>query len=96
MDLNVTQAMWFMVEKLVRMNKWGGAHTELRNLTKGMPSHFTQSRDGKRVIEKALKELTRSKFLLSKTSTGEIHVSLNQRKAKEILQFYEKNVSLKQ
>lgn len=85
------RVMLLVVTKLIRMNKWGGAHTELRNLTKGLPHHFTSSKKGKRLIQSAIKELAKKEFLIVKPSTKELHVSLNPRKVKEIKRFYEKH-----
>lgn len=84
------KVMRLMVTKLIRMDKWGGAHTEIRNLTKGLPQHFTSSKKGKKIIQKAIKELIRKEFLIIKPSTRELHVSLNPRKMRKIKQFYEK------
>lgn len=82
--------MWFILVKLTNMKKFGGAHTSLRNITKGLPSSITANRDGKKLIQESVKELSRNEFLLAKPSTGEIHISLNPRKIKEIREFIEK------
>lgn len=73
-----------IIRKLVRWQKWGGAHTE--NILKGLPSHLR----GDKNTKQALKELEKDKWLISAKKTGEIHYSLNPEKADEILQFYEK------
>lgn len=74
-----------ILRKLMAMKpaKWGASHTEERNLTKGLPSHLI----GSKVTKKAIKELYQLGFLLSKKSTGSIHVSLNPAKMKEIFEF---------
>lgn len=84
------KVMRLIITKLVRMDKWGGAHTELRNLTKGLPQNFTSSKKGKKIIQKAIKELIKKEFLIIKPSTRELRVSLNPRKVRKIKQFYEK------
>ncbi|MEK6826800.1 MAG: hypothetical protein AABX08_03180 [Nanoarchaeota archaeon] len=87
MEKEVNQVMWHMISKLIRMEKIGGAHTEITNLPKGLPLHFTSNKKGKKIIQKAIKELFNKGYLLQKPSTGEIHVSLNSRKLKEIEEF---------
>jgi len=74
-----------ILRKLMAMKppKWGNSHTEERNLAKGLPSHLV----GAKVTKEAIKELHKLGFLLSKKSTGEIHVSLNPEKMKEIFEF---------
>ena len=79
--------MWLILSKLNRMDKIGGSHTEINNLYKSLPTHFKASSQGKKKIQKALKELFRREYLLQKPSTGEIHVSLNPRKIKDIEEF---------
>jgi len=73
-----------IVKKMVNWNKWGGAHTE--NILKGLPSHLRGAKETKKV----LKELEKNEWLLPVKKTGEIHYSLNPRKADEILRFYER------
>ncbi len=63
--------------------KWGASHTEERNLFKGLPKHLI----GRRETQKALKELYHYQFILCSVKTGEIHISLNPEKKKEIEQF---------
>ena len=63
--------MKFFLKKLINRNIWGGKHTEIKNITKGLPKHI-------RGI-KAIKE-----FITAKMATGEIHITLNPRKKKEI------------
>jgi hypothetical protein len=69
---------------------WGGKHTEEKNLLKALPKHLR----GEKVTDEAMKELYRLDFLFSKPSTGEIHISLNPRKKKEIFEFLERNKGL--
>ena len=73
-----------IVRKLVRWNKWGGAHTE--NILNGLPRHLR----GDKLVKEALKELEKDGWLVSVKKTGEIHYHLNSKKANEILQFYER------
>lgn len=73
-----------IIRKLVRWQKWGGAHTE--NILKGLPKHLI----GEKIVKEVLKELERDEWLLSANKTGEVHYWLNQKKTNEILQFYEK------
>lgn len=73
--------------KLINLDMWGGKHTEETNLRKCIPKHLR----GKKVTDKALKELLQLGFLHEKISTGEIHVSLNPNKKKEIYEFLKNN-----
>ncbi len=52
-----------------------------------MPTQFSTSPKGKRIIKKAIKQLINNGFMLAKPSTGEVHVSLNTKKKKEIIEF---------
>ena len=81
------EVMWFILVKLTNMGKFGGSHTALRNIEKGLPSSLTSNNNGKKLIREAIKELSRKEFLLAKPSTREIHVNLNPKKTKEIREF---------
>ena len=76
-----------IIRKLVRWQKWGGAHTE--NIRNGLPTHLR----GDKIVKEILKELEKDEWLLPAKKTGEIHYSLNPKKTDEILQFYEKYCS---
>ena len=82
MDLQLTIMKRFL-RKLVNLNIWGGRHTEIKNLQKALPDHLRGTKEHK----KAIKELVNLGFLNTKVSTGEIHVSLNSHKQKEIYNF---------
>ena len=71
------------LRKLVNLNIWGGRHTEIKNLPKALPSHLRGTKESK----KAIKELINREFIKIKPSTGEIHISLNSHKQKEIFEF---------
>jgi len=74
------------LRKLINLNMWGGKHTESKNLLKALPKHLR----GEKITNDTIKELYNLEFLLSKPSTGEIHISLNPRKKREIVGFLEK------
>jgi len=82
MDIQ-TAIMKRFLRKLVNLNIWGGRHTEMRNLQKSLPDHLRETKEHK----KAIKELINKGFLNVKPSTGELHVSLNSHKQKEIFEF---------
>ena len=82
MDLQIIIMKRFL-RKLVNLNIWGGRHTEIKNLQKALPGHLRGTKEHK----KAIKELIKREFLKTKPSTGEIHVSLNSHKQKEIFEF---------
>lgn len=77
----------FILRKLIDIRKIGGAHTSVFNLSKGLPNHIRSNKKGQKAIKQAIKELINERFLLSKPSTGEQHVSINPRKLKEIKEF---------
>ena len=84
MDIGVIKRI--IIESLITPPRWGGRHTELRNIKKGFPSNIYNSKEGQKLIDKAIKELINSSLLLCKKSTGELHVSLNPRMKKEIME----------
>ena len=67
--------------------KWGASHTEEKNLLKAFVKHIR----GTKQVKKALEELYKMEFINKYKKTGEIHVSLNIRKKKEIEEFLEEN-----
>ncbi|OYT40810.1 hypothetical protein B6U80_02350 [Candidatus Pacearchaeota archaeon ex4484_26] len=75
--------MKIFLRKLVNLNIWGGRHTELINLKKSLPKHLR----GERITKKSLDELVKREFIITKISIGEIHISLNPHKNKEIYDF---------
>ena len=81
--------MKLILERLLNMDKWGGAHSELNRVRKSLPSHLF-GKKSKKLIEKSFKNLVNLGFLFVKPSTGELHISLNPRMKKEILEFIEK------
>lgn len=82
MDLEKAIMKRFL-RKLVNLNIWGGRHTEIKNLQKALPDHLRGTKEHKR----AVKELIKKGFFNVKPSTGEMHVSLNSHKQKEIFEF---------
>lgn len=82
MDLEIVIMKRFL-RKLINLNIWGGRHTEIKNLQKALPDHLRGTKEHK----KAIKELINKEFLNVKPSTGELHISLNTHKQKEIFEF---------
>lgn len=82
-----------ILQKLARADVWGGKHTPLGFIIKGIPEHYHNTHKGKRAIEKAIKELLNDAWVLLPTKrTGkgsDDHISLNPRKVNEIKQFLE-------
>ncbi|MAG07723.1 hypothetical protein CMI46_02810 [Candidatus Pacearchaeota archaeon] len=62
-----------ILKKLFRHRYIGARHTEVRNAMRGFPSHLLKE------ARNEIKDLIKEKLLLSKMSTGEIHISLNPR-----------------
>lgn len=92
MPNGVIKIMVLIISKLTRMDKWGGSHTEITNLTKGLPEQYKRDKTGKKIIQKAIEELIKNEFLIVKKSTGEIHVSLNPKKKEEMYNFMTRNL----
>ena len=82
---DVKVVMWYILVRLKNMKKWGGAHSELRRVLKSLPNHIS----GRKIVEKAVKELMKLEFIMIYKKTGEDHVSLNPRKVREINYFIE-------
>ncbi len=76
-----------MLDYLIRFKpaKWNASHTEEKNLFKKFPTHMR----GTKEVKQALEELYRMEFINRYMKTGEVHVSLNIRKKKEIEEFLE-------
>ena len=83
MELSKEQIKARIIKKLVRWKKWGGSHTE--NIFNGLPRHL----HGEKVVQEVLHDLIQEQWLLAAIKTGERHYSLNRRKTKEFLKFYE-------
>ena len=84
-----------ILQKLIRSNIWGGKHTPLDFVIKSVPEHYRNMHKGKKVIEKALKELSNDEWIniIAKRTgkSSDEHLSLNPRKISEIRQFMENN-----
>jgi hypothetical protein len=52
--------------------RWGAAHTEERNIFKGLPKHII----GKKETKNQLEELYKMGFIKKYKKTNEIHISL--------------------
>jgi len=83
-----------ILQKLVRANIWGGKHTPLDFVTKGIPEHYRNTHPGRKAVEKVLKDLINAEWIIilaKRTGRGsDDHVSLNPRKVSEIKQFLER------
>lgn len=67
-----------ILKKLFKHRFIGGKHTEIRNAMKGFPPHLLKE------VKKEILNLIKEGYLLSKPSTGEIHISLDPRMLDEI------------
>ena len=83
-----------ILQKLVRANMWGGKHTPLDFVVKGIPEHYRNTHKGKKAVERAFKELTNGGWIYTsakRTGKGSNeHISLNPKKVSEIRLFLEK------
>lgn len=75
----------FILRKLARHRIWMHKHTNIHNLPKGLPDYLR----GRKEIKKAIKNLLKEKFLLSKPTNYGLEISLNIKKKKEIENFIE-------
>lgn len=82
-----------VLQKLVRENMWGGKHTPLTFIKKGIPELYRNTHQGRKTIEEALRQLISQEWILIPSKRtgkgGEAHISLNPRKVAEIKQFLE-------
>lgn len=69
-----------MIRMLKNKKKYGGAHTETIHLRNCVPKHLR----GEKVVDEAIRDLFSKGILYNKTSTGELHCSLDTGKLKEI------------
>ena len=67
-----------ILKKLFRHRIIGGKHVSIRNAIKGFPPYLLKN------AKRQVIYLIKKNFLIAKPSTGEVHVSLNTRKLKEI------------
>lgn len=70
--------------KLARHNRWGGKHTELINVRSALPQ------DARGQAEELAKELADEGLLTWLKKTGQIHISLNPHKKREIMERVQK------
>lgn len=84
-----------ILQKLIRANIWGGKHTPLDFVLKGLPDHYRNTHKGMKVIDATVKELVKDGWINLETKrTGkgtDEHVSLNPRKVAEIGEYLETN-----
>jgi len=73
----------FILRKLARHRMWMHKHTSIHNLPKGLPDYMRSSKE----VKKAIEELLKSGFLLSKPTNYGLEVSLNIKKKKQIEDF---------
>jgi len=80
-----------ILQKLVRGNIWGGKHTHIDFIFKGIPEDYRNTHKGKKVVERVLRELSNDGWVIvlaKRTGKGsDNHISLNPRKISEIKQF---------
>jgi len=80
MEETKEQIKKFILRKLIRKRMWLHKHTSIHNIPKGLPEYL---RNGKEV-KKAIEELLKEEFLLSKPTNYGLEISLNVRRKIEI------------
>lgn len=73
--------------KLTEHRYWQHKHTSIHNLPKGLPQNLRNTG----LIDKAIKDLIKNGWLLTKPTDYGLEISLNVRMKKEIEEFIEKN-----
>ena len=79
----LTQVEKFILEKMLRLGCIGGKHTSEDNIPKGLPKHMYGN------VKKALKNLIRQGYVIPKTTSYGLQVSLNSKRIAEIKQILE-------
>lgn len=83
----------FILRKLIRADVWGGKHTPLEFVRKGVPDNFRMSQMGKRTLRGALQELANDGWIIARVKrTGKgssVHISLNPDNVECIMKFVE-------
>ncbi len=83
-EINREQLKAHILYKLARHRRWGGKHTELIHARSALP------REHQMEAESLSRELANDGFLIWLPKTGQIHISLNPRRKKEIVEMVEK------
>ena len=77
-----------ILKKLFDQRCWMHKHFNINNISQGLPPHARDSR----IIKKAVDDLIKNKWLLSKPTHYGLELSLNIDKKKEIEEYIEKNL----
>ncbi len=77
-----------ILKKLFDQRCWMHKHFSINNLQQGLPSHARDSR----IIKKAVDELIKSNWLLSKQTFYGLELSLNINKKKDIEEYIERKL----
>jgi|GEM_PF-317866 len=83
-EISREQLKAHILYKLARHRRWGGKHTELIHARSALP------REHQMEAESLAHELANDGFLIWLPKTGQVHISLNSRKKKEIVEMVEK------
>ncbi len=76
-------AMKTILRRLLNKRRIGGKHTEEKNVFRFAKN---LSREEQKQLEEDYKWCIKAEWIILKKSTGEVHISLNPRKLKEILE----------
>lgn len=77
-----------ILKKLFDQRCWMHKHFNINNIQQGLPSHARDSR----IIKKAIDDLIKLGWLLSKPTHYGLELSLNIEKKKDIEEYIEKNL----
>ena len=87
-DIKLSKQIKKVLETLLNKKIIGGKHTEEKNIFKRL-KHL--SKEENKIALKEWLWCVKEELILQKKSTGQIHVSLNPRKMKEILELIDEN-----
>lgn len=86
--IDVEKIKLHILKKLSDQGCWMHKHFNINNIPKGLPPHARDSR----IIKKAISELIKSEWLLSKPTYYGLELSLSINKKKGIEEYIEKNL----
>lgn len=89
MDTNLyNKIKGLILIKLMNRNMWMHKHTNINNIPKGLDPKLKQSKE----MKKAINDLIKKGWLITKPTHYGLEVSLNIKKKKEIEEFIEKRL----
>ena len=79
----IKEVQRFILRKMAKHRLWMHKHTSIHNLPKGLPDYLRSRKE----VRKAIDDLLKTGFLMTKPTHYGLEVSLNIQKKKEIEEF---------